>query len=1142
MDKEGTMKINKLGLGVIALTVLAASAYAAIPAGQRQALIALYNATGGDSWTDNSGWKAEPVDTDGFAMPGTEESWFGITTAGPNVTVTAINLSGNNLVGTLPTEIGDFPDLTALNVHTNVLYGALPASIGDLANLTLLHIYENDLTGALPTQVGNLTNLVAFDLYDNELYGTIPSSLGNLTNLQSLLMQFNQFEGNIPATLGNLTNLRQLNIHANALTGSIPASLGNLTNLQSLRLHLNMELGGALPPELGNLSNLQELYLSNCAFTGSIPASFGDLTALLALYLEYNQLTGPIPAELGNLILLQDLSLHHNGLDGTIPAELGGLSDLMGLELQFNALTGEIPSELGGLASLEMLLLHNNQLSGAIPAALGGLSQLQTLYLNANQLTGAIPVSLAGLSNLLYLRLDENQLTGAIPDELGNMTGLVDLFLCLNRLTGTVPAALGNLVNLQYLHLHGNALEGVIPDSLLNLTSLVIEGVDIGYNAIYTTNQALADFLSNLDSDWSATQTVPPTQMTATSLDNASILVSWLPIAYTGHGGYYAVYSSTAAGGPYTPAGQTINKGISSLLVGGLTPTQTYYFVVRTHTDAHAGNASALDSAYSAEVSATAWTQVNVRVAGTVLAAGSPLSGVLVSGLPGGPVTNSSGVYDVIVPAGWSGTVTPSLEGYTFEPASRIYTTLTADQLAQDFAATLIPATITVTAPNGGESWQAGTTHDVTWTATGLSGSVTIDLYKAAVYQKTLGTAAATAGTFSWAVASGETPGTDYRVMVWQGSVSDESNADFAVTAAAVRKDDLLATWDGQGVYYKNSDTGAWVRMASPATMITAGDFDGDGIDDLAGLWPSQGGIWVLYSHNSAWARLSSTARYIAAGDMNGDGRDDLLGTWDGQGVYYRNSITGIWVRMASEATMIACGDLDGDGTDDLIGLWPSQGGIWVKYSQSGLWARISSTAVHIAAGDMNGDGRDDLLGTWDGQGVYYRNSLTGAWIRMASPATLITTGDLDGDATGDLIGIWPTQGGVWAKYSHNNAWALLGSTARDISSGKMRPAPAGAPAAAAEAPLALTLPMGGDEPGPEGARGFRDESDRGPGGARFVYLEEKDQVPIEKRKGPAAAQRVPGPGEAGFTAADQPRLFPGEKVADEKADKPRKR
>jgi parallel beta-helix repeat protein len=382
---------------------------------------------------------------------------------------------------------------------------------------------------------------------------------------------------------------------------------------------------------------------------------------------------------------------------------------------------------------------------------------------------------------------------------------------------------------------------------------------------------------------------------------------------------------------------------------------------------------------------------------------------------------------------------------------------------------------------------------------------------------------------------------TTYIAFVMEGDLFYFENwfiDDLSVKAG--EKADFVGTWDGQGVYYRNSDTGGWFKLASPATKIAAGDLDGDGIDDLIGLWPGQGGIWVKYSQSGAWAKLSSTAQYIAAGDMNGDGRIDLVGTWDGQGVFYRNSITGAWVKMASPATMVTAGDIDNDGTDDLIGLWPSQGGIWVKYSSTGAWAKLSSTAVHIAAGDMNGDGRDDLLGTWDGQGVYYRDSVTGAWVKMASPATLIMTGDIDGDATDDLIGIWPTQGGVWVKYSSDGTWERLSSTAQDIAAGKMRAASGGNEVDHSEGALGaqqefveLPLPMGGNEEGPGVFLNKRDLSDLGPGGARFVYLEHINLDPKEEES--TRLNRIPGPGEVGATWVEQGNLFPQETPRKEK-------
>jgi hypothetical protein len=283
------------------------------------------------------------------------------------------------------------------------------------------------------------------------------------------------------------------------------------------------------------------------------------------------------------------------------------------------------------------------------------------------------------------------------------------------------------------------------------------------------------------------------------------------------------------------------------------------------------------------------------------------------------------------------------------------------------------------------------------------------------------------------------------------------------------QRQDLVGSWTGQGVYSRNSNNGAWLKLGSPADLVAAGDLDGDGTDDLIGIWPSQGGVWVKYSQTGSWAKLSSTARHIAAGDMNGDGRVDLVGTWDGQGAYYRNSATDAWVKLGSPATLVTAGDLDGDGTDDLIGIWPSQGGVWVKYSKTGAWAKLSSTAFDIATGDMNGDGRVDFVGTWSGQGTYYLNSVTGAWVKLGSEATQVTSGDLDGDGTDDLIGIWPSQGGVWAKYSKTGAWEKLSSTAIDIATGKLR---------------------GGATPdigsGPVLTNGSTDESAKGPGGARF--------------------------------------------------------
>jgi hypothetical protein len=77
-------------------------------------------------------------------------------------------------------------------------------------------------------------------------------------------------------------------------------------------------------------------------------------------------------------------------------------------------------------------------------------------------------------------------------------------------------------------------------------------------------------------------------------------------------------------------------------------------------------------------------------ILGTVTLDGSPLSGVLMSGLPGNPQTNAGGFYTAAVPSGWSGTVTPTLPGVSFNPPSRSYSSVGADQPGQDYTASYV--------------------------------------------------------------------------------------------------------------------------------------------------------------------------------------------------------------------------------------------------------------------------------------------------------------------------------------------------------------------------------------------------------------------------------------------------------------------
>ena len=286
-------------------------------ASDRAALVALYNAMEGGSWTTRTNWlSGRPLD-----------EWHGVTTD-----------SGGRV--------------TALNLSSNSLDGALPAALGDLTNLESLRLSENPLTGRIPAELGDLTNLRELHLGSQgygRLTGPIPAALGDLTNLESLVLSSNELTGPIPAWLGDLTNLVVLNLWSNQLTGPIPAELGDLSNLESLVLGWN-ELTGPIPAWLGDLSNLVELLLPVTQLTGPIPAELGDLSNLQWLDLSFNYLTGPIPAALGDLSNLEFLDLGTNRLTGPIPAELSNLSNLSELQLLGNQLTGCVPVGLRDVA------------------------------------------------------------------------------------------------------------------------------------------------------------------------------------------------------------------------------------------------------------------------------------------------------------------------------------------------------------------------------------------------------------------------------------------------------------------------------------------------------------------------------------------------------------------------------------------------------------------------------------------------------------------------------------------------------------------------------------------------------------------------------------------------------------------------
>jgi len=75
-------------------------------------------------------------------------------------------------------------------------------------------------------------------------------------------------------------------------------------------------------------------------------------------------------------------------------------------------------------------------------------------------------------------------------------------------------------------------------------------------------------------------------------------------------------------------------------------------------------------------------------------AAGAPVAGVTLTGLPGPAVTDEDGYYTAEVDYGFSGTVRPQKTAFTFSPPSITYSSLTGDRLNENYIA--IPPTFVI--------------------------------------------------------------------------------------------------------------------------------------------------------------------------------------------------------------------------------------------------------------------------------------------------------------------------------------------------------------------------------------------------------------------------------------------------------------
>ena len=151
------------------------------------------------------------------------------------------------------------------------------------------------------------------------------------------------------------------------------------------------------------------------------------------------------------------------------------------------------------------------------------------------------------------------------------------------------------------------------------------------------------------------------------------------------------------------------------------------------------------------------------------------------------------------------------------------------------FSSAPSPATITVTSPNGGEIWQRGTSHTVTWSYTGSPGSlVKIVLFKGSTEVGTIkeSTSIGSGGTgsYPWLMSTTGLTGSDFKVSVQsisQPAIKDMSNNYFTITPSQIPPPTpstasitLTSPNGGESWQRGTSHTVTWSYTGNPGSFV----------------------------------------------------------------------------------------------------------------------------------------------------------------------------------------------------------------------------------------------------------------------------------------------------------------------------------